>query len=291
MSKQNSVIRENPVTHCIFCGAPNPTSEEHIIPAWIFRAFEYHEIPYAKVTDINHILPNGELNAAAQVISNDATSPILCQSCNADFSGQIQIRASETLKSFFIGNWRKLTKEEINVFVRWYTCYLMVREMQHDNHETFTQSEREDFRFKGFIPQSLNIWIAPLRSIGHMTNHRKLLELDQITQNHKPVHIAVMAVGFLLIISFGADPNGVFGKNTQEFLQIKKLLSDLRFVQIRDFNRKKAIHFPNTLPGYFMFPGVIEMTDLLTIWLESPELPDPAPYIDYLPGRFDLLFY
>lgn len=288
MSKLNSVVRQTPVTNCIFCGAPDPTSEEHIIPAWVFRAFDKKKIPYAKITDITHILPNGELDAAVKVTSDDATSPILCTNCNSEFSGGIQAKASEILTPFFIGRWKTLTKEEIHIFVRWYTCFLMVREMQHDKHETISQIERQQFRHKGFIPNSLNIWIAPLKYPGHITNHRPFTTLDE--PNGKLCHLLVFAVGHLLIVSFGADPYGCLGRDKSGFLKLKKLLFDLRFVQIRDFDRRLAISIPKTKPGYVYMPHALELTEILQLVLTNPDLSDIAPYIDVLPERFDLFW-
>lgn len=265
MSKNNAVKRAIPVTHCIFCGEENPTSQEHIVPAWIFKALDKAQIQYHLESVYAHVTFKGVVSEIHKVTTNDATSPILCHSCNGSFSKGIQDDASAILKPLITGGWSKINKKSIQKILRWYTCYLMVRQMVSDRHESHTQAERERFKMPGHLPKSLNIWIA--LNNNPTVNHNHTIAFSPIDgKAAEPIHFSFLTAGYLTFFSYGANPMGPAGIGSSVEEVIGDLLDAYDFINLLKFNRESIDEFPEVKPEAFDYSNATEMMlDLMQI--------------------------
>lgn len=83
---------------CIFCGSPELT-EEHLIAAWVFRAFHRSRRPPAGFGGT--FVGPGELHISAE--EPIATANVLCRSCNNEWISRIDAAAADVLKLLIRG--------------------------------------------------------------------------------------------------------------------------------------------------------------------------------------------
>lgn len=88
--------------HCIFCGATEDLTEEHIVADWVLRAFFKSKHPpkqwSGKVVSDNKMEMSFEEPAA--------TARVLCRPCNNGWASQIDNAAAEALKPLINGKTR-----------------------------------------------------------------------------------------------------------------------------------------------------------------------------------------
>lgn len=260
MSANNSLKRTTPVNNCIFCGAENPTSEEHALSAWIYRALENSDLEYDRFVRIAHNDFYGFHQMEAWYLSSDTTCPILCTNCNLQWGKKLQDKASRVLKPFIIGDWKNLNSSELEKITRWYVSYLLVRELHHDNHETHSQIERENFRKKGIIPKKLSVWMAPLKNLSLDSIHRPMSIIERKGDiNH--FHIAISCIGHTVFASFGGNPPNDLSEDSDRYKILNTYLASIGFIQILHPDKNFIIAFPEKKPGFVTVESEKELCD------------------------------
>ncbi len=107
---------------CIFCGGPDMT-EEHLIAAWVPRAFHRQRKPDAGLSG-SFVGPNQMRLSPEEPIS---TAKVVCRSCNNEWLSVIDSAAADVLKPLIRGDDAVvLNEEEQAVFAAWiYKCALI----------------------------------------------------------------------------------------------------------------------------------------------------------------------
>jgi hypothetical protein len=265
MSDRNSVRRLKPITNCIFCDAKNPTSEEHILARWIFRALNDININYVENREYTASDGNGVLTQLIHVEMSDATIPALCDDCNNHWGSNLQDEVAGTLRPFITGGWHALDDRQRMRVVKWFTSYLMVRQMAADGHDVFTKDHRLNFRKKWQIPDVLNIWMAPINSVSMDSIHRCITDLRVFEPINRPdIFIALQNIGHVLFLAYGMNPVGNHGINSITNHSIYKCLEHHNLVPLWLFNKEYMKRFPKRKPPFALTNDVDYLCDHVT---------------------------
>jgi hypothetical protein len=260
VSKSNSVPIQGIVSKCILCGAPNPSSEEHLIPLWFWKAIAKAGFPYIKYRNYDLITPKWEYIENLVEEPNDASIPVLCSDCNTGWGRRLQYRSSKLLKPFVIGEWTVLNKDQRKQIANWFTNYLMVREMLSSNLITHTQEIREEFRNEYQIPQTLSIWIAPLKHPDYGSSHTAHIDdTVEIIPGFANIHITIQELGMIALVGFGAPVKGVFRKNSLEFKTLCNYLASIGFIPIWLTNADNKLDFPKIKPTPALYTSPVDL--------------------------------
>jgi len=142
---------------CILCGNNTFLTREHIFADWIGEV-----IPSTCNSTLSElILPEDYKYSFRDGRPSEDTLEILCHTCNNDWGGRLQRKASECLKPFLLGDKLVLNERDCRVIARWATCFTMVREFLHPQLATIPRLVRKSFVNKSDIPPTgFAIWIG-----------------------------------------------------------------------------------------------------------------------------------
>jgi hypothetical protein len=252
------------VEKCIFCGQRKAASKEHLPPTWFWKTYIEAGFPLTPNRPHFFTTQSGRKLEETHLSPSNVTMPILCHECNTLWGGNLQNKTSKVLKPFVQGDWMELDKKQMLQVARWFTSYLMVREMLAKNYITHNQESRQQFRSDGVIPRKLSIWLASIKNPDHGTTHTTLIDRTVDPANYpNKIHITTQELGRIMLLGIGAPPHGFLGPKTDTYHRLSNFLRLKGFYPIHPPSKENGVVFPSQRPKDAIYSNLEELKESL----------------------------
>lgn len=220
--------RPKPKDHCIFCGAYEELSREHVLPDWMKPHLPGYEGVYREGKLFLRDMETGIEQAPQIVIKNGSgqhrsqTLKVVCGKCNGVWMSQIVQDAKPALELIMQGQWVDLSEQVQQKISIWFTLHNIVYEQYSKLLQVTSDADKQKFMADRDPGSRRFIWMAKIHDDRMIPTFARFLGTGNPNSSSQKVLILAIAIGETALISVN-DPSGIV--NDEKIQKIEKMLS------------------------------------------------------------------
>lgn len=201
---------------------------EHLIAEWIGNILGYDADTTYNTFKFNGDYKEGETRYYGG--HRNSKIPVLCQSCNSEWSSQIQNQTRDFLKPILDGDRWRISMKERERFATWMSLFIVVRQLLHPELAALHAKDRLSFYrssskpstkekskkatrpLNGYPIPGINVWISKFDGdTANFASHYRGLQMVS-TKKGDPAavgmemntYISTVAFGEIILVAFGS---------------------------------------------------------------------------------------